>query len=162
MTEGVFLGIEQGDYAHWNMRVDGGGEVSFFILKPDDALEKVADSPDSHVGHRCARALEDKPRNSFPGRPENGDRPDHIGRMARLQHGGTRPQWRFATKRNDQDLPLTTVRLVVNGKAQKITAGRTGEFHTRSSLRTTHNTACPGMPYPPAAAGGPEPATITT
>ena len=53
VTTGVFLGIEEGDYFHWMMRSAGGEETSFFILHPDEAVERVLDDPDAFVGRTC-------------------------------------------------------------------------------------------------------------
>ena len=51
-AEGTFTGIEQGDYAHWNMRTKAG-EISFYILKPDASVEKVLANPKPFVGRKC-------------------------------------------------------------------------------------------------------------
>lgn len=51
--EGKFTGIEEGDYAHWNMTT-GAGERSFFILKTNAAIEKVLAQPAKFKGKRCA------------------------------------------------------------------------------------------------------------
>jgi len=51
--EGTFTGIEQGDYAHWNIRTKDGKERSFFILKPDASVEKALDDPKKFVGKSC-------------------------------------------------------------------------------------------------------------
>ncbi len=51
--EGTFVGVEQGDYAHWNMRVKGGDEASFFILSPDASVEKVLEKPEAYAGKKC-------------------------------------------------------------------------------------------------------------
>jgi hypothetical protein len=51
--EGTFLGIEEGDYAHWMMRTKDGGETSFFVLRPDASVEKVLESPDKYKGKKC-------------------------------------------------------------------------------------------------------------
>jgi len=52
-TEGTFLGIEEGDYFHWQMRTAGGGEVSYFILKADASVDKVLEKPDAFKGKKC-------------------------------------------------------------------------------------------------------------
>ncbi len=52
-TDGTFLGIEEGDYAHWQMKTDGGKEVSFFILRPDASVEKVFGNPKGYKGKKC-------------------------------------------------------------------------------------------------------------
>jgi hypothetical protein len=53
MVQGSFLGIEQGDYAHWNMRAADGMERSFFILRPDSTVEKILENPENSVGKKC-------------------------------------------------------------------------------------------------------------
>lgn len=52
-TEGVFTGIEQGDYAHWKIRTAAGEELSFFVLRPDASIEKVLEKPEAFVGRKC-------------------------------------------------------------------------------------------------------------
>jgi len=52
-VDGVFLGIEQGDYAHWNMRTADGREMSLFILRPGTSVSKVLDNPDAFAGRKC-------------------------------------------------------------------------------------------------------------
>jgi len=51
--EGTFVGIEQGDYFHWNMKTADGEERSFFILKPDESVNKMVDKPEAFVGKKC-------------------------------------------------------------------------------------------------------------
>ena len=51
--EGTFLGIEQGDYFHWNMKTASGEERSFFIMKPDASVDKIVDKPESFIGKKC-------------------------------------------------------------------------------------------------------------
>lgn len=53
VVEGTFTGIEEGDYFHWNMRAKTGGEISFFILKPDQTVNQVLDHPQKFVNKRC-------------------------------------------------------------------------------------------------------------
>lgn len=52
-VDGVFLGIEQGDYAHWNMRATDGRELSLFILRPGSSVSKVLDNPEAFTGRKC-------------------------------------------------------------------------------------------------------------
>jgi hypothetical protein len=52
VTEGVFLGIEEGDYFHWKIRT-ADGERSFFVLHPDATVEKVVQKPKEFIGRRC-------------------------------------------------------------------------------------------------------------
>lgn len=51
--EGRFTGIQQGDYAHWEMTAKNGTPRSFFILKPDKSVEAVVESPEKFVGKAC-------------------------------------------------------------------------------------------------------------
>lgn len=51
-VEGTFTGIEEGDYMHWKMRTKAG-EVTWFILKPDDSVEKVLKKPKAFIGRKC-------------------------------------------------------------------------------------------------------------
>ncbi|MCB1278892.1 hypothetical protein [Prosthecobacter sp.] len=53
VVEGTFVGIEEGDYFHWNMRTKAGEELSFFILKPDASVEKVLENADAYAGRKC-------------------------------------------------------------------------------------------------------------
>ncbi|MEY4483763.1 MAG: hypothetical protein RL693_1215 [Verrucomicrobiota bacterium] len=52
-TTGTFLGIEEGDYAHWQMKDESGKEVSFFILRPEASVEKVLKNPKAYRGKKC-------------------------------------------------------------------------------------------------------------
>jgi hypothetical protein len=52
-VEGTFIGIEQGDYAHWQMRTKSGEDVSLFILRPDASVEKIIENPKSYRGRPC-------------------------------------------------------------------------------------------------------------
>lgn len=62
-TAGVFTGIEQGDYSHWKMRTAGGEEVSFFILRTDDAIERVLNDPQEYEGRSCRVTWERRTEN---------------------------------------------------------------------------------------------------
>ncbi len=53
VVEGSFQGIEQGDYAHWQMRTGDGKAVSYFILRPDSSVEAVLNDPEKFVGRKC-------------------------------------------------------------------------------------------------------------
>lgn len=53
VAEGTFAGIEEGDYFHWNMTSKGGEELSFFLLKTDDAIDKVVENPKAYIGKKC-------------------------------------------------------------------------------------------------------------
>ena len=52
-TEGKFVGIEEGDFSHWQMKTADGKDVSYFILKPDASVEKVLENPQAFKGKRC-------------------------------------------------------------------------------------------------------------
>lgn len=64
-AEGVFLGIEEGDYPHWQMKTADGKELSFFILKSDATIDPVLERPKRFKGRRCRvqwkRSKEDIP-----------------------------------------------------------------------------------------------------
>jgi len=62
-TAGVFTGIDQGDYAHWKMRTAGGEEVSFFILRTDEAIERVLNDPQEYEGRSCRVTWERRTEN---------------------------------------------------------------------------------------------------
>jgi hypothetical protein len=51
--EGTFTGIEQGDYAHWNLREADGTARSFFILQTDAAIDRVLADPQEYEGRPC-------------------------------------------------------------------------------------------------------------
>ena len=51
--EGVFEGIEEGDYAHWRVRDRKGREKSFFVLETTPAITKALDAPDRFHGRAC-------------------------------------------------------------------------------------------------------------
>jgi|GEM_PF-721808 len=53
LTDGTFLGIEEGDYFHWKMRTVDGDEVSYFIMKPDASVDKVLENPAAYTGKKC-------------------------------------------------------------------------------------------------------------
>lgn len=53
VTVGIFAGIEEGDYAHWNMRTAAGKELSLFVLRPDASVEKVLENPKAFAGRKC-------------------------------------------------------------------------------------------------------------
>jgi hypothetical protein len=53
VVEGTFTGIEEGDYFHWNMTSKSGEELSFFLLKTNDAIDKVVENPQAYVGKKC-------------------------------------------------------------------------------------------------------------
>jgi hypothetical protein len=50
---GVFKGLEEGDYFHWQITGKDGTDVSFFILKPDVAMQKVLDDPGAFIDRKC-------------------------------------------------------------------------------------------------------------
>jgi len=52
-TEGTFIGVEQGDYAHFKLRESDGTERSFFILQTDAAIDRVLADPQEYEGRAC-------------------------------------------------------------------------------------------------------------
>lgn len=52
-VDGVFVGVEQGDYAHWKIKTKDGAERSFFVLQADANIEKVLESPKPYEGKSC-------------------------------------------------------------------------------------------------------------
>lgn len=52
-VEGVFKGIEQGDYFHWNMTNEEGEDISFFILKGGGAVDDAIENPEAFIGRLC-------------------------------------------------------------------------------------------------------------
>ncbi|MBX7210200.1 MAG: hypothetical protein K1X78_17910 [Verrucomicrobiaceae bacterium] len=53
VLEGVFTGIEEGDYYHWDMRSTAGKQTSFFILKADASVDRVVTNAKAFVGKKC-------------------------------------------------------------------------------------------------------------
>jgi hypothetical protein len=50
-TEGSFVGIEQGDYAHFVIK-GPKGEADFIILRPDKSVQIYLDNPKKMKGRR--------------------------------------------------------------------------------------------------------------
>jgi hypothetical protein len=63
--EGTFLKLEQGDYFYWTMRLADKSEVTYWLLRPDESLEAVIQSPTKFAGKKCRvqwqRKLENLP-----------------------------------------------------------------------------------------------------
>lgn len=51
-TEGTFVGIEQGDYAHFLIKDKKGKDDSFIVLRPDKSVQPYLDNPDKLKGKR--------------------------------------------------------------------------------------------------------------
>lgn len=49
-TEGTFVGIEQGDYAHFLIKEKSGHGDSFVILRPDESVKPYLDNPGKFKG----------------------------------------------------------------------------------------------------------------
>lgn len=49
-TEGTFVGIEQGDPAHFLIKEKNGGEHWFAILRPDGSVQPYLDNPGKFKG----------------------------------------------------------------------------------------------------------------
>lgn len=69
-TDGTFIGIEEGDYAHWLMRTASGKDVSFFILHPDASVEKILENARAYQGRKCRATWKESTENI----PEAGGR----------------------------------------------------------------------------------------
>ena len=52
-AEGVFIGIEQSDYAHFKLREGDGTERSFFILQTDASIDRILADPQEYEGRAC-------------------------------------------------------------------------------------------------------------
>lgn len=44
-TDGTFIGIEQGDYAHFLIKDKKGKDDSFIVLRPDKSVQPYLDNP---------------------------------------------------------------------------------------------------------------------
>ena len=51
-TEGTFVGIEQGDYAHFLIKDKKGKDSSFIILRPDKSAQRYLDNPTKLKGRQ--------------------------------------------------------------------------------------------------------------
>jgi hypothetical protein len=51
-TDGTFVGIEQGDYAHFLIKDTNGKDASFIILRPDNSVQQYLDKPAKLKGHK--------------------------------------------------------------------------------------------------------------
>ena len=69
-TDGTFAGIEQGDYAHFLVKVKErkGAQESFFILRPDKSVQSYLDNPTKLKGRRVRLYWEERNENI----PEGG------------------------------------------------------------------------------------------
>lgn len=53
ITDGTFVGIEQGDYAHFQIKPTKEGQPdSFIILRPDKSVQPFLDSPAKMKGRK--------------------------------------------------------------------------------------------------------------
>ena len=52
ITDGTFVGIEQGDYAHFLIKNKKGHDDSFIILRPDKSVQAYLDNPAKLKGHK--------------------------------------------------------------------------------------------------------------
>ena len=59
-TEGSFVGIEQGDYAHFLLKDKKGQSDSFIILSPDKSVEAYLNRPSKMKGRRVRVFWEEK------------------------------------------------------------------------------------------------------
>lgn len=51
-TDGTFAGIEQGDYAHFQLKDTKGKPLSYFILRPDDSVQSYLKNPNKLKGRK--------------------------------------------------------------------------------------------------------------
>ena len=51
-TEGIFVGIEQGDYAHFQIKDTKGKDDSFIVLRPDKSVQAYLDNPTKFKGRK--------------------------------------------------------------------------------------------------------------
>ena len=51
-TEGTFVGIEQGDYAHFQIKDKKGKDDSFIVLRPDKSVQPYLDNPAKLKGRK--------------------------------------------------------------------------------------------------------------
>lgn len=63
VTEGTFVGIEQGDYFYFKVKPENGDEKSFMVLKGDDTYEKIAANPDKFKDAKVKVTWEAKKQN---------------------------------------------------------------------------------------------------
>lgn len=54
VTDGTFVRIEQGDYAHFYVKTKTNREESFFILNPDPSLQPISTTAGNSPGAKCA------------------------------------------------------------------------------------------------------------
>ena len=52
ITDGTFVGIEQGDYAHFLIKNKKGHDDSFIVLRPDKSVQAYLDNPAKLKGHK--------------------------------------------------------------------------------------------------------------
>ena len=60
LTEGTFFGIEQGDYAHFQLKNKAGEEESYFLLRPDKSSQPYLDHPEKFEGKKVRVSWEEK------------------------------------------------------------------------------------------------------
>lgn len=65
VVEGTFVGVEEGDYFHWNMKDKAGEDVSFFILQADASVDKVLENAAAYAGKKC-RVTVKKSKETIP------------------------------------------------------------------------------------------------
>jgi hypothetical protein len=61
-TDGTFVGIEQGDYAHFQIKNKRGQEESFFLLHPDKSSQPYLDHPEKCEGRNVRVHWQDEMR----------------------------------------------------------------------------------------------------
>lgn len=51
-TDGTFVRIDQGDYAHFLIKETNGKDASFIVLRPDASVQQYLDKPAKLKGHK--------------------------------------------------------------------------------------------------------------
>lgn len=59
-TDGIFVGIEQGDYAHFQIKNNTGKEESYFLLHPDKSSEAYLDHPEKFKDRNVRRYCQEE------------------------------------------------------------------------------------------------------
>lgn len=63
VATGTFTGIEQGDYAHLNLKTADGTEDSFFVLNDDNGLKPFVENPAKYTGKKIEVRWEEREEN---------------------------------------------------------------------------------------------------
>lgn len=72
-TEGTFVGIEQGDYAHLQIKDRKGKDDSFIVLRPDKSVQPYLDNPAKLKGRQVRVHWKEQTIPQAGGKMEDGD-----------------------------------------------------------------------------------------